>query len=332
MTVRAVRLPLSLLVELIWSFAAVAVLVAVLGRGDGPSPSILGVGAVVVGSFALARALQQTELEDAQFRTLGAATSVLAIAAIVYLEYGRGSPPWDIGWVRTLATDAGRPRSRDRRDRRADGVVDARHRAWPANGGIRWRDRRASRWASFPSPSLPALRRMCTGPNVFGLLAIVYLLARARAYSRCTRRPTPTGRCGRSPRSGARLRRRAGCRGRAHRRCGSDRSRRARRPCACRRARRIRSLLALTYCDRPAARARSAGCSASSRCRIVNRISRCSRRRAPTLRARRGPERCADVGPRARMGARRECGDADRRRSDCGAVVPLPALRQAQGG
>ncbi len=176
MTVRAVRLPLSLLVELIWSFAAVALLVAVLGRGDGPSPSLLGVGAVVIGSFGLARALQQTDLGDAQFRTLGAATSVLALAAIVYLEYGRGSPPWDIGWFRTLVTDAGG----HAHVIAASVVLTA---LW-MRGIVRGQQTLDSDSVTqgvalgfVPVAIAAGVAPDVHGPNVFGLLAIIYLLA-----------------------------------------------------------------------------------------------------------------------------------------------------------
>lgn len=175
MTVRAVRLPLSLLVELIWSFAAVALLVAVLGRGDGPSPSLLGVGAVVIGSFALARALQQTDLEDAQFRTLGVAMSVTVLAAIVYLEYGRGSPPWDIGWVRTLATDAG-----GHAHVIATTVVLTA--VW-MRGIVRGQQTvdfdsvaQGVALGFVPVAIAAGVAPDVHGPNVFGLLAIVYLL------------------------------------------------------------------------------------------------------------------------------------------------------------
>ncbi len=107
MTVRSVRLPLALLVEVLWAFGAVALFVAVVGRGDGASPSIAGVAAVVGGSFALSRALQRTELGDAQFRGVGAAVSVIALFAIIHTEFSPTEPPWEFGWIRTLVVDAG---------------------------------------------------------------------------------------------------------------------------------------------------------------------------------------------------------------------------------
>jgi hypothetical protein len=102
MTIRAARLPLALVVDALWSYAAVAVVVAVLGYGEGSAPSLIGVAAVVVGSFALARALQETELGDAQFRGVGAGASAIAIFAIVHLEYAAATPPWDLAWMRAL--------------------------------------------------------------------------------------------------------------------------------------------------------------------------------------------------------------------------------------
>jgi hypothetical protein len=102
MTIGAVRLPLALIVDALWSYAAVAVVVAVLGHGEGPAPSFIGVAAVVVGSFALARALQETELSDAQFRGVGAGASAVAIFAIVHIEYAATTPPWDLAWMRAL--------------------------------------------------------------------------------------------------------------------------------------------------------------------------------------------------------------------------------------
>lgn len=103
MTIRTVRLPLLLLVDVLWAYAAVAVFVAVLSRGHGPAPSLVGVAAVVAGSFALARALQQTELDDAQFRGIGAAASAIALFAIIHAEFAATEALWRLGWIRTFA-------------------------------------------------------------------------------------------------------------------------------------------------------------------------------------------------------------------------------------
>jgi hypothetical protein len=111
MTIRTVRLPLALLVDVLWGYAAVAVAVAIFGRGDGPAPSIIGVAAVVVGSFALARGLQETDLDDTQLRTVGVAVTVFALFAIIHSEYALQSPPWDVRWLRTLVLDGGEGRA-----------------------------------------------------------------------------------------------------------------------------------------------------------------------------------------------------------------------------
>jgi hypothetical protein len=67
-----VRTPLALLVEALWSFAAVAVFVQLFGEGDGPAPSMITVAAVVFGSFALARAVQPAD---------GGGNAAIALAA-----------------------------------------------------------------------------------------------------------------------------------------------------------------------------------------------------------------------------------------------------------
>ncbi len=103
MTIRTVRLPLVLLVDVLWAYAGVAVFVALVARGDGEAPSIVGVAAAVAGSFALSRALQQTELDDARFRGIGAAVSAIAIFAIIHTEFAATEAPWHVGWIRTLA-------------------------------------------------------------------------------------------------------------------------------------------------------------------------------------------------------------------------------------
>lgn len=103
MTIRTVRLPLALLVDVLWAYAAVAVFVSLVARGDGQAPSIVGIAAAVAGSFALSRALQQTELEDARFRGIGAAVSAIALFAIIHTEFAATEAPWHVGWIRTLA-------------------------------------------------------------------------------------------------------------------------------------------------------------------------------------------------------------------------------------
>ncbi len=111
MTIRSVRLPLALLVDVLWAYAAVAIVVALFGRGQAAAPSILGVAAAVAGSFALSRALQEIDLADAQFRAIGVSVSIITIFAIIHAEYAASTPPWDVGWVRTLVVDAAEGRA-----------------------------------------------------------------------------------------------------------------------------------------------------------------------------------------------------------------------------
>jgi hypothetical protein len=106
-TIRAVRLPLGLLVDVIWGYAAAAVVVAALAHGQNAGPSMIAVAFVVVGSFTLARALREQELGDAQFRAVGATVSVVALFAIVHTEYAAGTPPWNFAWVRAMVMNPG---------------------------------------------------------------------------------------------------------------------------------------------------------------------------------------------------------------------------------
>ena len=105
MTVGAARTPLAVLLELLWCFAAVAVFVALFGQGDGSAPSFVAVAAVVIGSFALSRALQISDLDETALRNAGAAASALALFLIAHIEYAPGAWPWELGWLARLFTD-----------------------------------------------------------------------------------------------------------------------------------------------------------------------------------------------------------------------------------
>ncbi len=107
MTVRTLRLPFALGVELMWSYAAVAIAVHVAGRGDGPAPSLVAVAAVVLGSFALGRGLQQTDLDESSLRNAGAAATIILLAVILRAEYGGLAAPWSFGWLRDTITEPG---------------------------------------------------------------------------------------------------------------------------------------------------------------------------------------------------------------------------------
>jgi hypothetical protein len=98
-TVGAVRTPLAVLLELIATFAAVALFVAIFGQGDGPAPSFLAVAVVVTGSFTLARALQMIEFESTSMRLVGVAASIAMLFLVFRIEYAPGEWPFDPGWL-----------------------------------------------------------------------------------------------------------------------------------------------------------------------------------------------------------------------------------------
>lgn len=105
MTIGAVRLPFALAVDALWSFALAAVAVDIISGGGGRGPSFAAVAIVVLGSFALARGLQETDLDLTALRNIGAGASAIAIFAILHTEYAASSPPWDLGWLRALIVD-----------------------------------------------------------------------------------------------------------------------------------------------------------------------------------------------------------------------------------
>jgi hypothetical protein len=176
MTLRSVRLPLALFVDLLWAYAAVAIVAAVFGRGQGPAPSIAAVAAVVVGSFALSRLLQATDLADTQFRALGVAVSVISIFAIVHTEYAASVPPWDPGWVRALIIDAGHGNAH------VVAATVAMTAIW-MRGVVRGREGSDSHGALggiafgiVPVAIAAAVAPRVHGPDAFGFVAIIYLV------------------------------------------------------------------------------------------------------------------------------------------------------------
>ena len=61
--------------------------------------------AVVAGSFALSRVLAEMDLDETSMRRVGVAASVLAMFAILHFEYAASTAPWDLGWLRALVTE-----------------------------------------------------------------------------------------------------------------------------------------------------------------------------------------------------------------------------------
>jgi hypothetical protein len=101
-TVRGIRLPLFLVMEVLWSFALCAVIAQLFSSGEGRGPSLLAVGAVVVLSFAMSRILSELDIADSTMRMLGVAGTVAALFVILRLEYMRTAPFWDVAWIGTL--------------------------------------------------------------------------------------------------------------------------------------------------------------------------------------------------------------------------------------
>ena len=107
MTIGAARTPMALFIDLLASFAAVAVWVEMAGQDDGPAPSFVAVAAVVLGSWALARVLQMTDLDQDAMRLVGVGASFVALFVIGRLEYAPDEWLFDPGWIIALVKDPG---------------------------------------------------------------------------------------------------------------------------------------------------------------------------------------------------------------------------------
>lgn len=106
MTVGQLRAPLAVSMELSWSYAALALFVALATGANGRGPSLIAVGVVVAGSFALARLLQSIDIDERDMRLIGVASSVIAVVLVAQLDYG-GGRWWDVSWLRQLVADPG---------------------------------------------------------------------------------------------------------------------------------------------------------------------------------------------------------------------------------
>ena len=87
MSVRDVRLPLLLLLEVCWGWAFGAVLAQIFSGGGAPGPSVLGTAVVVLASYGLAAALRQLDVDEATMRVIGVGATVLCLALVVPLEF-----------------------------------------------------------------------------------------------------------------------------------------------------------------------------------------------------------------------------------------------------
>ena len=106
MTIGAARTPLVLLIDLLGSFAGVAVFVAVFGQGDGPAPSFVAVAVVVLGSFVLARALQITD--EMNVGSIGLKIGLVSEAVRdLYVNPGGRTKSWDTCGPEAILAAAG---------------------------------------------------------------------------------------------------------------------------------------------------------------------------------------------------------------------------------
>ena len=88
------------LMESLWIYAGVAMLVAVTVEGG--KPSFLGVAAVVILSFAIARGLQSADLGLGVIRFWGAFLSLLVFYAVVRIDFYGDARLWDFSWADAL--------------------------------------------------------------------------------------------------------------------------------------------------------------------------------------------------------------------------------------
>jgi hypothetical protein len=180
MTVRRVRLPLALLVDVLGAYAFASVAVQVLSGANGPGPSLLVVAAVAAGSFLLARLLREMDLDETAMRNAGAAVSVVALYAVLHFEYAPLSAPWDFGWLRTLISA---PNEYSEDDAHVFAGVIVLTVLW-LRGVLRGRETLdvsgvlASGTIGLAAMALAAATLPSThGPDVFGGIALFYVVA-----------------------------------------------------------------------------------------------------------------------------------------------------------
>ena len=177
MTVGHARLPAVLLLESLWGYAAAAVFVAVVA--DGPAPSLVAVVAAVVGSAALARALQETDLSEGALRTSGLVLSIAAVAAIAYVEYAAASGNWSVAWIGDAVTS---PRSTVEQHGHMAAAAFALACVWVrgvgrGQEGIAYADVLGSATLGLAAVIVAALAAPdAHWPGSFGVLAITYAL------------------------------------------------------------------------------------------------------------------------------------------------------------
>jgi hypothetical protein len=96
MTVGTLRPLFAVAVELLWSFAAIALFVQLVSQVGGDAPSLLTVAAVGGGAFVLSRLLRDSDLGDTALAVTGVAATLVALALAYVATYG-ATAPWSSG-------------------------------------------------------------------------------------------------------------------------------------------------------------------------------------------------------------------------------------------
>ena len=186
MTVRAVRTPLAVALDVIWGYALAALVVAAFSKGEGAGPSLAAVIAVVGGSFALSRGLSELDLDETSMRRVGVAASVLALFAILHFEYAASAAPWDFGWLRALVTEPATAFDEHRGVFAGSAVLIGLWVRGVSRGQqpLEYGDVLGTAMFGFAVVIIAAMVAPDTrGPEVFGALAVLYLVLGLAALS-----------------------------------------------------------------------------------------------------------------------------------------------------
>ncbi len=88
MTIRAARLPLLLLLEVMWGWPLVAIAAQFFSGGAGAGPSPISLLIVVLGAAAFVSVLGQFDVGEASTRVIGVAATLAMLVIVVATEYG----------------------------------------------------------------------------------------------------------------------------------------------------------------------------------------------------------------------------------------------------
>src|SRR5689334_2253615 len=94
-----------LLMEAMWTYAAIATFVALVASGG--RPSILAVALVVFLSYGISRAFQESDLDIGIIRAWGTVASFLLFYGIARVAFFSDWRFWDFGWANDLFNHPG---------------------------------------------------------------------------------------------------------------------------------------------------------------------------------------------------------------------------------